>query len=267
MIQLLTYPRAIFGIGFVPIWTGVFSLIVIFFGLLKQSDRTTGAMMMWARGILWVYGIRIRARGFEKLPSQGGAILAFNHQSLFDIPAVLAHCRRNRIRWGAKIELFRIPMFGPAMRAASNLPIARHKRAEVLEVYRHASRLFADGFMFALAPEGTRQEKPEIGAFKKGPFLFSSNFGVPVMPIVIFGAHAVLEKGSLLVNTKKWISSIEVRVLDPVFPHAPPPPAGEDAPLEKVAALTDEVRGKMLAAYEALRAHPDWGAEPASSTS
>ncbi len=259
MIRLITYPRALFGILFIPLWTGLMTIPVILMGFLGQPDRLTRAMIFWARGVLWVYGIRIRARGFEKLPPQGGAIVAFNHQSLFDIPAVLAKCGGRRIRWGAKIELFRIPMFGAAMRAGSNLPIARHNRAEVLEVYRHASRLFAEGFMFALAPEGTRQKNAEIGPFKKGPFLFSSNFGVPVLPVVIFGAHAVLEKGGLMVNTKQWISSIEVRVLDPVLPHVQPPPAGEDAPHDKVVALTEEVRQKMLAAYEALRVNPSWG--------
>src|SRR5690606_17085370 len=104
------------------------------------------------------------------------------------------------IRFGAKIELFKIPFFGRAMRAVGTLPIARENRAGVFKIYKEAERQFSRDVIFVLAPEGTRQKEPRIGRFKKGPFIFAINARVPIIPAVLRGAHEVLPKKSLLVN-------------------------------------------------------------------
>jgi 1-acyl-sn-glycerol-3-phosphate acyltransferase len=146
----------------------------------------------------------------------GGGILVFNHQSLFDIPVVISTTFKH-IRFGAKIELFKVPFFGAAMRAAGTLPIARQNRNEVMRVYKEAEARFMRNTIFVLAPEGTRQKEPVLGRFKKGPFFFALSGGVPLIPVVIRGAHSVLPKQSLMVNVGRWTRKIHVEYLDPVI--------------------------------------------------
>lgn len=218
MIFALTIFRCLVGHILILPWTIFVSVTVILMGALKRDDAVTFWMAFWSKAVLWFYGVEVKHSGLEKLPAAGGAILLFNHQSHFDVPAVTAFSGR-RLRYGAKIELFKIPFFGPAIRASGCLPIARENRAEVLRIYEEASQKFREGVIFALAPEGTRQNGPVIGAFKKGPFIFATRSQVPVVPVVIEGADRVMPKSSLLVNIGKWKRTIQVVGLDPIFPE------------------------------------------------
>ena len=98
--------------------------------------------------------------------------------------------------------------------ATGILPIARSKRREVLEIYRKSVERVRQGETFALAPEGTRQEDGKtLGAFKRGPFLFSLAGEIPIQPIVITGADDILPKGDLLPALGRWSWNIHLTVL------------------------------------------------------
>jgi 1-acyl-sn-glycerol-3-phosphate acyltransferase len=86
-------------------------------GLLTREDRIpSGIMRWWGRGFIRIGGWKVRVEGLGNLPP-GGAILAANHQSLVDIPLFLTAIPRE-VRFLAKRELGRIPLFGYAMVAA-----------------------------------------------------------------------------------------------------------------------------------------------------
>jgi 1-acyl-sn-glycerol-3-phosphate acyltransferase len=218
-LYVATLIRALLGIVLLVPWTVFVSVTIIGLGAIGLNNQVTFWMALWSKAVLWFFGVDVIRDGLEKIPAQGGAILLFNHQSHFDVPAVTAYSGR-RLRYGAKIELFSIPFFGSALRASGCLPIARENRTEVLRIYNEAAARFKEGFVFALAPEGTRQAKPVLGNFKKGPFIFAVKSKVPVVPVVIEGADRVLPKGEILVNLGKWRRTIRVRGLDPIYPMA-----------------------------------------------
>ncbi|MEY4615359.1 MAG: hypothetical protein RJB66_319 [Pseudomonadota bacterium] len=197
-----------------PVVILFFSIIIVFLGAIPGGrsiqDKVVG---WWARFSLWLFGVDIEVIGEEKIPLQG-YIGLFNHTSNFDILAVQSVI--NRIRFGAKIELFRIPVFGQAMRAARALPIARARREEVIKVYDEAKLRLRAGECFILSPEGTRQSEERLGAFKSGPFLFAISAQVPLLPIGIKGASKIQPKKSLLPNVHHWKSKIEIRIGDPI---------------------------------------------------
>lgn len=197
-----------------PVVITFFSTIIVLLGafrfLRKTQDKVVG---WWARSSLKLFGVELEVTGLDKVPSDG-YIGLFNHTSNFDILAVQAVI--NRIRFGAKIELFRIPVFGQAMRAARALPIARAKREEVLKVYDEAKVRLQSGECFILSPEGTRQKEEKLGEFKSGPFLFAISSQVPLLPIAIKGAGKIQPKKSLLPNVHKWKSKIEIHIGDPI---------------------------------------------------
>lgn len=218
----------------------------IIFGALGMMSICNWAVHMWGAGAMRLYGVRIKQYNRTNVRPEGGVLLLFNHQSDFDIFA-LHDLFNNKFRFGAKIELFKIPVFGWAMRNAGVLPIPRQNRSEAFKVYREAEGRFADGWVFALAPEGTRMREPVIGKFKRGPFIFAVNAKAPIVPVVIKGAYEVLSKDRRVGNVGRWTRTIHVEFLPEI--------RTENRTLEEVDALTEDVRNQMVAAYERL---PNW---------
>lgn len=256
LVWTFTLVRAIAAFVLLPLLTLYTSITVIIQGAFGRDEAITYQMWLWSRIVNWYFGIDVVAEGFEKIPASGGGILAFNHQSHFDIPAITGSSRR-QVRYGAKIELYKIPFFGAAIRVAGCLPIARDNRKEVFRIYEDAAVKFEQGILYALAPEGTRQSEPHIAAFKKGPFIFAVNAKVPIVPIVIEGANRVLKKGKLLVNLGRMRRTIRVRVLDPIYPDVTLAPAdgtaASQAASPAVLDLLERTRNAILRAYEDLQ--------------
>jgi 1-acyl-sn-glycerol-3-phosphate acyltransferase len=242
-VLIFSHLRSAIGVPFLVMFTGVCSLFIFGTGLLNLQNLATHLIRGWAQVIFFYLGIRAEYRGAENFPAEGGGIVVFNHQSLLDIPA-LYMITEKKLRFGAKIELFRIPFFGAAMRSIGTLPIARQNRTEVLRIYREAEARFKENTIFVLAPEGTRQHEPRLGRFKKGPFLFAINGQVPVIPVVIRGAYEILPKGSWGINLGCWSRAVHIEVLPPVSTRGLKPSA--------VDALVDQVREEMALAYEGL---------------
>ena len=241
MIGLFTHLRSALGIAFNVPFTILVSLIVMTAGVANQPSVATRVMRFWAHVVLSIFGIHIRVVGEKNLPETGGGIIVFNHQSHLDIPSLMRATDKN-IRFGAKIELFRIPFFGPAMRKVGTLPIARDNRNEVLKIYREAEARLKENTIFVLAPEGTRQKEPKLGRFKKGPFLFAINAQVPVFPAVIRGAHTVLPKNSYGINLGALSRTIDIELLPP-FPTTGLTP-------NDVTSLMERVREAMHNAFD-----------------
>src|SRR4051812_15382719 len=183
-MRLIALMRSLLGIVFLLGWTLVCSILTILFGNLRQFGITEKIMRTWSKTLLAIFGVEVKLHGVENIPKDRAALFVFNHQSHFDILVLKGFVPRV-LSFGAKAELFKIPFFGPAMRAVGTLPIERDNRAEVFRVYKAAQERFSSTLNFILAPEGTRQSKPELGPYKKGPFIFAINGQVPVVPVVI----------------------------------------------------------------------------------
>lgn len=244
IITAFTYVRAVvffpFAAAAVIMGTGAAMIAA----RLGRRDAVDTVIRTWARSIVGFLGLRVETEGFENLPALGrGAIFVFNHQSHLDIPSIHSVIPRT-LRFGAKIELFKIPVFGAGMRTVGVLPIARADREEVFRVYREAAAKFREGYSFILAPEGTRQEEPRIGPFKKGPFVFAIESQVPIVPIVLKGTFDALPKGSRVVNAGRLTRTVKLRVL----------PAIETKGMgrEDLNRLMEDVRERMVGAYEGM---------------
>lgn len=178
-----------------------------------QRKMQNRIIYFWAHSALHFFGVELEIRGLEKI-RPGSGLLLFNHSSFFDIFVIFAAYQD--FRYGAKIELFKIPFFGAAMRRAGVLPIARQNREEVFKVYEEAKTRAEVGEKFALAPEGGRNRDGRLLPFKAGPFIFAINSQMPLIPTVVQGAFDVMKKGSLVPNTEAWSKKIRVSFLDPI---------------------------------------------------
>jgi 1-acyl-sn-glycerol-3-phosphate acyltransferase len=188
--------------------TAISSTIVIVQNMISPNRKLDNFVIhQWARFTLWSFGVRIKATGQENV-KPGTCLFLFTHTSFFDIFSMQASFPE--IRFGAKIELFSIPIFGRALRRVGNIPIARGQREEVFKVYEEAKERAKNGERFALAPEGARTDGEGLKPFKTGPFVFAINSGMPLVPVIIRGAKEVMGKKDVLPNTRAWISEISV---------------------------------------------------------
>lgn len=184
--------------------------------LLGHRDFDDRVIMLWGKICCRMSGVKVTLKGKENLTHEG-CLLLFNHTSFYDVFALAGYIKG--IRFGAKAELFKIPIFGKAIAAAGTLPIDRKNREGVFKIYDEARERFLRGEQFVLSPEGGRFYGAQLSPFKSGPFQFAISAQVPLVPVVIMGAYEALPKGSFLFNPKFWSHHITIEIL-PAVPTA-----------------------------------------------
>lgn len=234
-MKFLSYPRSILMSALYPFILGGFSIVAILQNLVFNDRRKDDRMIQrWGRFSCWLFGVKVETEGMERIPPSG-CLFLFNHTSFFDIFAMAAVLPG--VRFGAKIELFKIPFFGFAMRRVGILPIDRRNRERAFAVYKDAHDRLHRGERFALAPEGTRQDEEKLGPFKTGPFVFAINTGAPMVPVVIRNASQILPKHQLFPNWGVWSHVIHLSILPAV--------AAEGYTLKERPLLQEKVRQEM----------------------
>ncbi|HEU4732691.1 MAG TPA: lysophospholipid acyltransferase family protein, partial [Kofleriaceae bacterium] len=129
-----------------------------------------------------------------------------NHQSHLDIPMLYATLPSPTIRMLGKKELFAIPVWGRALRAAEFIEVDRSNHVSAVRSIDHAARLVRDGVSIYLAPEGTRSRDGRIGKLKKGGFHLALATGAPIIPVAIRGTREILPAGTLVMHTGRQVS-------------------------------------------------------------
>jgi len=194
------------------------------------SNVVLRAGKLWAALLLTACGARVRWHGRERLPAGQPCVYIANHLSMIDVWVMLllvpAHTR-----FVAKQELFGIPIFGWALRAAGFIPVDRGNRREALRSLAAAGERVRAGCPVVLFPEGTRSRDGRLAPFKKGAFHLALGAGVPVVPVAITGSFQVFPPGALRVRP----GPIDVFVETPVD-VAPFQPADHEGLLESVRA-------------------------------
>jgi len=218
--------------------TPLFAVATIVLGLLSPLGIVRWAIRGWGRTILRAAGVRVHVEGGARAHATRPAVVASNHASAIDIYLLCGH-----FPWpfgiAAKRQLFRIPLFGWALRATGGIPIERTGTRRDIERLDQAARRFSRGVHMVFYAEGTRSRDGRLQPFKKGAFATAIRHGVPVIPVAIVGTHLVQPAKSFRVRA----GEVTLRFLEPV-PTAGLGPGDRDR-------LVEEVRRRIAAALPA----------------
>lgn len=163
---------------------------------------------LWAKCLLYISGVKIEVIGGENIPAGKAQIFMANHQSDFDILVCLAGIPADFL-WTAKKELFKIPVFGNAMRKSGYIEIDRQDHSKALINLAEAAEKLKAGLSIATFPEGTRSKNGKMLPFKQGMFYLAIQTGVPIVPVSIIGSGNIMPKKSLQINRGKIIMVID----------------------------------------------------------
>lgn len=168
----------------------------------------------WSQQLLKRAQVSLEAKGLPSAPSSEAFVVMSNHQSLYDIPA-LYQALPLRLRMVAKTELFRIPIWAHAMRAAGFIELDRSARERAIASLDRARIALKQGISIWIAPEGTRSRDGSLGPFKLGGFHLAVGAGARILPVTIVGTNRILPaKGARVVPG----AHVRVIVQPPVDP-------------------------------------------------
>ncbi len=204
--------RSLWVIAFAILHTLFCSIAAIATGIFNPySKLVDNIIRFWAKGILKVAGVKVIVHGQEKIRPAQPYIFISNHQGAFDILAGIVAIPVT-MRFIAKKELFRIPIFAQGMRTVGMIPIDRGNSEAARQSLEEAIETLKNGVSVLIFPEGTRSLDGNIKPFKKGGFVLALKSGLPIMPMVFTGSLNILRKKSIKVHR----GTIHVYFLDEI---------------------------------------------------
>ena len=125
------------------------------------------------RALLAIFYRRVDVVGVERVPAEGGLIVAANHQNGLVDPMMLMAMLPRTLRPLTKSTLFRNPIIAPLLRLAHAVPIYRRQDAggatvDNAETFRAVSDALAGGGAILIFPEGVSQPEPTLMALRTG---------------------------------------------------------------------------------------------------
>ena len=158
-----------------------------------MRDLSYPTIIVTAKSLFKVLGLKFDMTGTENIPRDGGALLAFNHVSYIDfvLGGLAAQPSRRLVRFMAKREVFDHPVGGPVMRSMHHISV---DRGDGVGSMREALRYLEQGEVVGIFPEATISRSFEIKEIKSGAVRIAAQAGVPLIPVVLWGTQRLMTK-------------------------------------------------------------------------
>lgn len=166
----------------------------------------------FGRRCFMLAGARLEVKGLENVPQDQAVLFVANHQSYFDIPALMCGIPKP-MGFIAKDNLGKIPFFKQWIIAAGAVLIARGEARKALEAIIQAAKVLKSGHSLVVFPEGTRSMDGQLLEFKAGSLKAAQKGRVAIVPVALSGAGEVLGRKDFFIHGK----TITVTVL-PMIP-------------------------------------------------
>lgn len=143
---------------------------------------------------------KLRVEGVERLPMEGGVIIASTHTATLD-PVILGCAFPRPLTFMAKEELFRFPPFAALIRTLGAFPVRRGEPDR--RALRKAVTLLRQGRCLVIFPEGTRNPDWQLRQPELGVALLAEWTKAPVLPVAILGSEFLMPKGKFFPRPAK----------------------------------------------------------------
>jgi 1-acyl-sn-glycerol-3-phosphate acyltransferase len=176
----------------------------------------------------------IRTEGFDRLPTDGPAILCPNHISFLDSAFLMLSVPRN-ISFVGKAEYmgsWKTKYLFPAM---GMIPIDRTGGSKSLVALSAAEAVLRRGELFGIFPEGTRSRDGRLHRGRTGAARLALEVGAPIFPVGITGTDSIQPPDA---KAPKPYGSCSITIGRPVEPARY---AGRPERHRALRAMTDEV--------------------------
>ncbi|GAB2505781.1 lysophospholipid acyltransferase family protein [Lysobacter humi (ex Lee et al. 2017)] len=183
-----------FQLAFTLVWTAGGICLALALRVLLRDARVPLRMAarLWSPGLLIGARAKVVVEGADAIDWSKTYVLVATHESVIDICA-LFHAVPVPLRFMLKQEMTRMPFVGRYAKAMGMCFIERDgNRASMVRSLRAATAIVNAGHTLCIFPEGTRSRGGRIGEFKPGAFQVAIAAGVPVVPVSMTGAGAVL---------------------------------------------------------------------------
>ena len=236
MKQLLSYPLSAIFYLYYGLMLVLFHPLQIL-ALRLSGDRARKNMvdrLNWCliKG-LYILGCRVSFRHLEKIPKNRPIIIVANHQSMFDIPAVVIGFKDHYPRFISKLELAKnLPSISLNLRHGQSALIDRSKGAQSVKEILKLGRLTEQRKEAAcIFPEGTRSRNGKVKEFQSAGLLtlLRAAPSAVIVPYVIEGHDRLMRHGNFPLS---GFQRITYTVLDPIEP--------KDHPVEELGPLVRE---------------------------
>jgi 1-acyl-sn-glycerol-3-phosphate acyltransferase len=192
----------VLGNLFLVLGTAVFATLSLVASFVPPRGRLMFHVARgWARGLLWSSLLRVEVERERPLAAGERYVFLANHQSLFDIPAMLVAVP-GQTRFLAKASLFRIPVFGWALRIGGFVPVDRRDRSNARKSFASALDRLRHGASILIFPEETRSLDGRVQPFRKGGLLLALKSGMPAVPVGIEGTFEVQKRTSFVIRPR-----------------------------------------------------------------
>lgn len=190
---------------------------------------------IWCRWILAVCGIEVELVGAEHIDPSRSYIIISNHLSNFDIWTTFGVVPA-KIRFVAKKELLRFPIFGQALALSDHIIIDRSRPEQAVDIInRQASERIGEGFCILFYAEGTRSRDGKVHDFKKGGTTLALKTGLPIIPMSVSGTRKFLPRGSAIIRPGGRVKIVLAAPIET-----------KGLPLEARDELTEQVRSIVI---------------------
>jgi 1-acyl-sn-glycerol-3-phosphate acyltransferase len=142
---------------------------------------------------------RIDAPDLDKVPQSGPLIAIANHTGQIEVPLLFAHLQPRRITGWAKAEAWDNWFLHWVFDLWGMIPIRRGEAD--MSALKKALRALEQGYIFGIAPEGTRNKTGILLRAHPGTVIIALRSGAPLIPIVHWGGEAYLRNLARLKRT------------------------------------------------------------------
>lgn len=181
-----------------PFLAAYVAVVVPVFVPFTWITRSIGPIYWMARqgcrAALRLAGVRVRLLHGDRAQVHPCCVFVANHVSNIEAPALFQALPR--ISVVMKESLGRIPLLGYAMRMGGFICVDRTARDSRRRALEQAVQTLQSGISMLVFPEGTRNPTGRLLPFRPGPFQMAIEAGVPVVPVTVHGAAALMPKGA-----------------------------------------------------------------------